>query len=175
MNYGNIKYMDVSNGKGIRTSLYVSGCKNHCKGCFNECTWVFDYGKPFTSEIENTLLESIKNEYISGLSILGGDPCEVENQGAVLHLVLEFRKLFGDSKNIWMWTGYIYDRDLVKGGRRYIEGITDKILNNIDILVDGPFILDKKNLMLKFRGSSNQRLIDVRKTLSIGKVELYAE
>ena len=173
MNYANIKYLDTANGIGIRTSLFVSGCKNGCKGCFNAVAWPFDYGKRYDVSVQKEVLESIKKPHVQGLSILGGDPFELENQPDVLRLIEAFREEFKDTKDIWMWTGYLLDKDLAEGGRRYVSGITDKILANINYLVDGPFMLDKKNLMLKYKGSSNQRVIDVRKTLANGKIKLF--
>lgn len=166
MYYANIKYMDVSNGEGIRTSLFVSGCKNRCKGCFNPCTWDFLYGEKYTKEVEDKIIESIKPDMISGLSILGGDPMEIENQPTVLELINRFRIEFGNTKNIWLWTGYIYDFDLVENafhkGRRYLDYVTDEILKEIDVIIDGPFIEDLKDLNLKWRGSSNQRIINLK-------------
>lgn len=173
MNYANIKYLDTANGIGIRTSLFVSGCKNGCKGCFNAVAWSFDYGKRYDMSVQKEVLESIKKPHVQGLSILGGDPFELENQHDVLKLIEAFREEFEDTKDIWMWTGYLLDKDLVEGGRRYISGITDKILANINYLVDGPFVLDKKNLMLKYKGSSNQRVIDVKETLANGEIKLF--
>lgn len=165
MNYANIKYFDVANGEGIRTSLFVSGCKNACKGCFNKCAWSFDYGDKYTPDIQKQILDSIDKPMTRGLSILGGDPMELENQETVLNLILAFREKFGSSKDIWLWTGYLYDSDLTKGGKRYIPEITQKILDNIDIIIDGPFIEDKKDLRLQWRGSSNQRVMFLRKEL----------
>lgn len=159
MNYANIKYYDVANGDGVRTSLFVSGCKNKCKGCFNQCAWDFLYGSKYTEEVENKILESIEPNMIRGLSILGGDPMEIENQPTVLNLILKFREKFQHTKDIWLWTGYLYDKDLIDNGRRYIEDVTDKILSNIDVIIDGPFIESKKNLNIKYRGSENQRVI----------------
>lgn len=163
MNVANIKYYDIANGDGIRTSLFVSGCKNRCKGCFNECAWSFDYGELYTEEIQNKILTSIESPMIKGLSILGGDPMELENQPDVLNLILAFRQKFGHTHDIWLWSGYLYDKDLCVSGRRYIDNITNKILDNIDVLIDGPFIEAKKNLMLPYRGSENQRVIYLNK------------
>lgn len=159
MNIANIKYFDVANGDGIRTSLFVSGCKNHCPGCFNECAWDFKYGEEYTEKVQNTILDSINKPMIKGLSILGGDPMELENQKDVLDLILAFRERFKDTKDIWLWSGYLYDKDLIQGGKRFIPDVTNKILENIDVIIDGPFILKQKNLSLKYRGSENQRVI----------------
>ena len=159
MNYGNIKFIDTADGEGVRVSLFVSGCRNHCPGCFNQDTWDFDFGKEFTEVEENEILERCDREYISGLTILGGEPFEEENQKAVIGLIRKFKERFPE-KTLWMYTGYVLDKDLLPGQRKYVEGITDCILDNVDTLVDGPFILAERNLSLKFRGSNNQRLLD---------------
>lgn len=159
MNYANIKYYDIANGDGLRTSLFVSGCKNHCKGCFNPCAWDFLYGSKYTDEVQNMILDSIEPDRIRGLSILGGDPMEIENQPDVLNLILEFRKRFKDKKDIWLWTGYLIDQDLREGCRRFLPNVTNNILSNIDVIIDGPFIESQKNFTLKYRGSENQRVI----------------
>lgn len=159
MNYSNIKYIDTADGPGVRVSLFVSGCRNHCKGCFNEVTWDFDYGEPFTEIEENEILDACDKEYISGLTILGGEPFEEENQSALVNLIKKFKERFSD-KTLWMYTGYILDKDLLPGQRKYVEGVTDVILDSIDTLVDGPFVLAERNLSLKFRGSNNQRILD---------------
>lgn len=159
MHFGNIKFIDSVDGEGVRVSLFVSGCKNHCKGCFSEVTWDFNYGKEFTEIEENEILEALNKPYISGLTILGGDPMEEENQPVVLNLIRKVKEKFADSKNIWLYSGYIFEKDLIKGKRKHIDGITDEILKNVDVLVDGPFILEKRNITLKFRGSENQRLL----------------
>ena len=169
MNYGNIKDTDIANGEGVRVSLFVSGCTHHCKNCFNPETWDFCYGKPFTTEVEDKLLNMIQPSYIKGLTLLGGEPMEPNNQIALLPFIKRFREKFGSSKTIWCYTGFIYDKDLVAGGRAHTEA-TDEIMHNIDVLVDGPFIENLKNLTLKFRGSSNQRIIDMPKTLKEGIV-----
>lgn len=158
MNFGNIKFIDSSNGDGVRVSLFVSGCENHCKGCFSPMTWNYNYGKPFTLIEENEIIEACKKSYISGLTILGGDPFEMSNQLALVSFIKKFKKECSD-KTLWMYTGYVYEKDLLLGQRRFIQGVTDVILDNVDILVDGPFIESQKNLSLKFRGSSNQRLL----------------
>ena len=163
MNYANIKYYDIANGDGLRTSLFVSGCKNHCKGCFNQCAWDFLYGSKYTNEVQNMILDSIEPDRIRGLSILGGDPMEIENQPDVLNLILEFRKRFQDRKDIWLWTGYLIDKDFQEGCRRFLPNVTNNILSNIDVIIDGPFIESQKNLSLKYRGSENQRVIYLKK------------
>ena len=162
MNYGNIKFIDTADGEGVRVSLFVSGCRNHCPGCFNQDTWDFNFGKEFTEVEENEIIEGCNKEYISGLTILGGEPLEPENQKGILSLVLKFKEMF-PKKTLWMYTGYVLDKDLLPGQRKYVEGVTGLILDSIDVLVDGPFILAERNLSLKFRGSNNQRILDKEK------------
>lgn len=157
MNYGAIKKTDVADGSGVRVSLFVSGCRNHCPGCFQPETWDFDYGKPFTQETENEILKALEPSFIAGFSLLGGEPFEPENQ-KVLAPFLEKIKQTYPAKDIWCWTGYILEKDLYPGCPKYTE-FTDRMLENIDVLVDGPFIQEKRNLMLEFRGSENQRII----------------
>ena len=159
MNYSKIDPMSIVDGEGCRVTLFVSGCRNHCKGCFNEDTWDFDYGKPFTPIEENEVIEACKPAYISGLTVLGGEPLEPENQEALLPFISRFsRELPG--KSLWMLTGYILERDLLPGQRKYIPVITDRILDAVDVLVDGPFILEQRDLTLQFRGSRNQRILE---------------
>ena len=158
MNYSKIDFMSVVDGTGCRVSLFVSGCRNHCDECFNPETWNFDYGQPFTEIEENEIIEACKKPYISGLTILGGEPWEEENQKVLLPFIEKFKKECPD-KNLWMFTGYVWDKDLVPGGKKYIEGVTDKILDFVDVLVDGPYMKELKDLSLKFRGSKNQRLL----------------
>ena len=162
MNYAKIEPMSIVDGTGCRVSLFVSGCRNHCPGCFNEDTWDFDFGKEFTEIEENEILEACKKNYIAGLTILGGEPLEPENQKGILNLVLKFKERFPE-KNIWMYTGYVLDKDLLPGQRKHVDGVTGLILDSIDTLVDGPFILAERNLSLKFRGSNNQRILDKEK------------
>ena len=158
MHYSAIRKYDIANGDGVRTSLFVSGCRNNCPGCFNKDAQDFCYGKEYTPEIEQEILTALADPHVSGLSILGGEPFEPENQSAVLKLILKTRVQY-PQKSIYVWTGYVLEKDLINGKRKNIVGITDKILANIDLLIDGPFILEKKNLMLKMRGSSNQRIL----------------
>lgn len=160
MNYGEIKYCDIANGTGVRTVLFVSGCRNHCEGCFQPETWNFQYGKPFTLEVEKELLDSLKPGYVTGLTILGGDPFEEENQQELLPFLRKVHEQF-PQKSIWAYTGYLLDQDLILGGKKYTEA-TEELLSFLDVLVDGPFIQEKKNIALKFRGSENQRLIDMK-------------
>jgi len=158
MNYSKIDPMSIVDGEGCRVTLFVSGCRNHCKGCFNPETWNFDYGQTFDKIAENEIIEACKKSYISGLTILGGEPFEVENQPAIADLIRKFKAVLPE-KNIWMFTGYIYEKNLRMGQSQYLVGITDYILENTDILVDGPFILEERDLNLKFCGSRNQRLL----------------
>jgi anaerobic ribonucleoside-triphosphate reductase activating protein len=160
MNYGAIKKFDVADGEGVRVSLFVSGCRNACKGCFQPETWNFHFGEQFTQDTEQEILEALSPEYIAGFSLLGGEPFEEENQ-EVLAPFLEKIKQTYPSKNIWCWTGYIYDKDLQSGQRKHTE-FTDRMLACIDVLVDGPFIEEQRNLMLEFRGSENQRILRLK-------------
>lgn len=171
MNYGAIKKTDVANGEGVRVSLFVSGCTHHCKNCFNPETWNFCYGKPFTQETEDEIIEALKPNYIKGLTLLGGEPMEPQNQERLLPLLKRVKKEFGDSKNVWCYTGYTLENDLLSPSRARCEH-TDEMLKHIDTLVDGEFVEELKNLMLKFRGSSNQRVINVPETLKENKVVL---
>ena len=171
MNYCNIKFCDIADGEGVRTTLFVSGCTNRCKGCFQPETWDFSYGEPFTEETENTILDSLSPDYVDGLTLLGGEPFEPSNQVALLPFLRKVKERYPD-KTVWAFTGFVYDRDLVQGGRKHTH-CTDEMLSLIDILVDGPFIEAQKSLMLQFRGSTNQRIIDMQKTLSSGKVVLW--
>lgn len=162
MKYSNIKWNDISNGYGIRTSVFVSGCRHHCPGCFNEIAWDFNYGKEFDDTILEFVIESLNSPYISGLTILGGEPMEPENQGRVWDLIRNVRERYGKNKSIWVYTGCIYDKDFLPDSGPYYTEYTDDILNNIDVLVDGPFIQDKYDISLKFRGSSNQRILEMK-------------
>ena len=166
MYYGNIKYYDISNGDGVRTSLFVSGCNHHCKGCFNEVAWDFDYGKEFSYNTLKEILDSLKPDYIAGLSILGGEPLDYKNINAVSTIVEVVRKSF-PNKSIWVYTGYTYEELLERNNL-----FTSLILNKIDVLVDGKFIEELKDISLKFRGSSNQRIIDMNKTKNSDKIIL---
>lgn len=168
MNYATIKKYDIANGPGVRVSLFVSGCSHHCKGCFNPETWDFDYGKPFTLDVENEILEAMKPDYIDGFSLLGGEPFEVENQRSLVSIVKRVKAEF-PQKSIWCYSGYLFDRDLTDDSKVNCE-CTKEFLSCIDVLVDGEFIEEKKNLNIKFRGSENQRIIDVQRSLKEGKV-----
>lgn len=173
MNYAGIKYCDIANGLGCRTVLFVSGCRNACKGCFQPQTWDFHYGEPFDEKVQQEILDSLAPEYVQGLTLLGGEPFEPENQEALLPFVSRVRQKY-PQKSIWAFTGYIYDRDLIPGGRKYTKD-TDKLLSMIDVLVDGPFCEELKDITLKFRGSSNQRILDLQKTRKSGKIITFLE
>ena len=159
MYYSAIKYTDIANGLGVRTVLFVSGCRNHCKGCFQPETWNFSNGYIFDKDAEDKIIESLKPAYIKGLTLLGGDPFEPENQRGLIDFVRRVKKQCPD-KDIWAYTGYFLDKDLIPGGRLYIE-VTEELLSYVDVLVDGPFIEEKKSLSLKFKGSANQRVLDM--------------
>jgi anaerobic ribonucleoside-triphosphate reductase activating protein len=159
MNYGQIDTESVVDGDGMRVTLFVSGCRNHCKGCFNPATWNFDFGKEFTPIEENEIFEALKPKYIDGLTVVGGEPFEEENQRDLLPFLKRFKEKYPD-KTLWIFTGYVYDKDLVPLGKKYIPGVTDEIVKMVDVLVDGPFIQEQRSLELKFRGSANQRLLD---------------
>ena len=172
MNYSGIKSFSIENGTGVRVSLFVSGCRHHCKGCFNEATWDFLHGSPFTKEVENRILEALKPDYIAGITLLGGDPGEPENQEALLPMLRRIRQEF-PQKTVWMYTGYVLE-DFKVGKSAYCEA-TEEFLKSCDVVVDGPFIIEEKNLMLKFRGSKNQRIIDMKKTIEMGEVVICME
>lgn len=170
MNYAEIKYFDIANGEGVRTTLFVSGCRRGCPGCFNEAAWNFSAGRPFTAEVEDKIIESLDHEFCDGLTLLGGEPMEPENQRGLVEFVERVRERFprgatadgGPAKTIWCFTG---DRleELMEGGRHHTE-VTERLLDCIDILVDGPFVQDLYDITLRFHGSSNQRLIDLNAT-----------
>ena len=160
MNYGSIKPYDIANGPGVRVSLFVSGCRHHCKGCFNPETWDFHYGKPFDNAAEKEILDALSPDYISGFSLLGGEPFEPENQAVLAPLLLKIRKRY-PQKDIWCYSGYLYDKDMIPGGRIYTE-FTEDMLSCIDVLVDGEFIEAEKDISLPFRGSRNQRILPLK-------------
>ena len=168
MNYAGIKYCDIANGLGCRTVLFVSGCRNACKGCFQPQTWDFHYGEPFDEKAQEEILHSLEPDYVQGITLLGGEPFEEENQMALVPFMRRVRAEY-PNKDVWAFTGYIYDKDLIPGGRKYTE-YTDELLSMIDILVDGPFMEELKDITLKFRGSRNQRVIDLSKTIQCGKI-----
>ncbi len=161
MYYGNIKKTDIANGDGVRVSLFVSGCRNCCKGCFNPQTWDFCYGREFTPDTEAEIFAALAPDYISGLTVLGGEPFEEENQRCLAPFLERVKAAF-PQKNIWCYTGYVLEKDLLPaGGRKYCE-VTGRMLAAIDVLVDGPFIEEEKDIMLRFRGSRNQRILHLK-------------
>lgn len=166
MNYASIKYCDIANGPGVRTSLFVSGCTHHCKGCFNEMTWDFAYGDPFTEQVAEEILHSIEPEYIHGLSLLGGEPMEPANQRALLPLLRSFKERF-PRKTVWCYSGYTYEQ--LTGESRARCEVTDEMLRLMDVLVDGEFVESLKDISLRFKGSSNQRILDLAKTRAAGQ------
>ena len=170
MNYADIKRVDVANGPGVRVSLFVSGCTHHCKECFNPETWDFSFGTPFGEKQVEEILSLLSRSYIRGLSLLGGEPFEPQNQRAVLELVERVRRELPE-KDIWCYTGYLFE-PLAEGK---VGEHSRELLSQLDILVDGPFVLEKKDLGLRFRGSSNQRIIDVPASLRDGNVQLWRE
>lgn len=171
MNYADIKQYDVANGPGVRVSVFVSGCTHYCKGCFNEEAWDFNYGKPFTEETIETVLEYMKPSYVKGLTVLGGEPMEPRNQPAVHALLKRVREVYPE-KSIWLFSGYDYEKDIL--GRMWEEiPETREILTCLEVLVDGEFVEELKNLSLRFKGSSNQRTILVQESLDSGKIVLY--
>lgn len=171
MYYGEIKKCDIANGEGVRVSLFVSGCTHHCPGCFNRETWDFRYGKEYTKETQKEILEALAPEYINGLSLLGGEPFEPENQKVLVDLLREVKEKY-PGKNIWCYSGYLFDRELLEESRARC-GYTDEMLSMIDVLVDGRFVEALKDIRLVFRGSSNQRVIDVKKSLAAREVIMW--
>ncbi len=170
MNYAAIKNCDIANGPGVRVSLFVSGCTHHCPGCFNEVAWDFDYGVPFTEEVMDKIVDMMRPDYIKGLTLLGGEPFEPQNQQGIVQLLRKVKAQL-PQKSIWAFSGYLFDKDILSGRL----GDTREYLSYLDVLVDGPFVEAKKNLSLRFRGSENQRLIDVPASLESGKVVLWQD
>ena len=171
MNYADIKKADVANGLGVRVSVFVSGCNHHCKNCFNQEAWDFNYGKEFTQKEIDKVIEELDHPYVAGLSLLGGEPLEHINQKGLLPLVKKVKEKFPD-KNIWCYTGYTFDKDVMEKMCKNWEE-TPELLSYLDVIVDGKFEEDKKDLKLRFRGSSNQRIIDVQESLKEKKAVLY--
>lgn len=169
MNYATIKKFDVANGEGVRVSLFVSGCTHHCKGCFNSEAWDFNYGSPYTDETKQEILTALSPDYIKGLSLLGGEPFEPKNQVVLVELLREFKELYPD-KDVWCYSGYTLEQ-LTSSNHPHTD-VTDEMLSYIDILVDGKFEEDKKNLSLRFKGSENQRIISLRESLNKNKIIL---
>ena len=170
MNYATIKNCDIANGPGVRVSLFVSGCTHRCPGCFNEVAWDFAYGEPFTQETVDKILAMLKPHYIKGLTLLGGEPFEPQNQGPIVDLLRQIKEKYPE-KSIWAFSGYLFDKDILSGRL----GDTREYLSYLDVLVDGPFVMAKKNLNLRFRGSENQRLIDVPASLERGEIVLWED
>ncbi len=173
MNYASIKPRDIANGPGVRVSLFVSGCTHHCKNCFNREAWDFDYGQPFTQEVIDGILAALEPSFVRGLTLLGGEPFEPRNQAAVVELLRQVRAKLPE-KSIWAFSGYLFDRDILSG-RLGDWAVTREYLSYLDVLVDGPFVEAQKNLSLRFRGSENQRLIDVPASLASGRVVLWQD
>lgn len=173
MNYATIKKHDIANGVGVRVSLFVSGCTHHCKGCFNPETWDFNYGKEFTPETMEEIINALAPSYISGLSLLGGEPFEIENQAVLAPFLTRIKKLYPD-KTIWCYSGYNFESDMLTG-KLGDPSVTDEMLKNIDILVDGEFVESLKDISLRFKGSSNQRIIDVQESLKTDTLVLWSE
>ena len=173
MNYGSIKKTDIANGIGVRVSLFVSGCTHHCRECFNPQTWDFGYGDPYTADTEREIMDALAPEYINGLSLLGGEPMEPDNQRALLPLIRAVHNTY-PTKDIWIYSGYTFDADLVEGGKAFCEA-TDEILSMTDIMVDGEFEIERKNISLRFRGSENQRIIRAKDSKKAGVVILADE
>ncbi len=171
MNYATIKNCDIANGPGVRVSLFVSGCTHRCPGCFNEVAWDFNYGQPFTEDTMDTIINMLRPSYIRGLTLLGGEPFEPQNQASIVELLRRIKTELPE-KNIWAFSGYLFDRDILSGRLGDWE-ITKEYISYLDVLVDGPFVLAKKNLSLRFRGSENQRLIDVPASLKAGEIVLW--
>lgn len=170
MNYGAIKKCDIANGVGVRTVLFVSGCTHHCKGCFQPETWSFDYGERYTKETEDEIIESLKPDYVDGITLLGGEPFEPENQRELVKLLRRIKKEL-PQKTVWSFSGYTYEE--LTGDSRAVCEVTNEMLSMLDVLVDGEFIEAKRNISLRFRGSENQRLIDMNKTRKAGKIVLW--
>ncbi len=174
MNYCNIKFFDIANGEGVRTTLFVSGCTNHCEHCFQPETWDFNYGSEFTSETEKEILDSLAPYYVNGLTLLGGEPFEPKNQPVLTSFLKKVKERYPD-KDIWCFTGFTLDNELLKEGSYPRCQSTDEMLSLIDILVDGRFVESLKDISLRFRGSSNQRIIDMNETRKQGKIVIWSK
>lgn len=170
LHYATIKNCDIANGPGVRVSLFVSGCTHRCKGCFNEVAWDFEYGEPFTEQTQEQILDMLRPDYIQGLTLLGGEPFEPQNQGAIVELLRRIKREL-PQKSIWAFSGYLFET--IRSGKLGDPALTQEYLGYLDVLVDGPFVESQKNLSLRFRGSENQRIIDVPATLAAGHVVLW--
>ena len=173
MNYAEIKTCDIANGIGVRTTLFVSGCRNACPGCFNPIAWDFAYGEAFTEEVADSIIESLRPSFIEGITLLGGEPMEPENQEALAPFLERVRAELPE-KSIWLYSGFTFE-ELTSGPSRAITPFTDRILATLDVLVDGRFVQELRDITLRFRGSSNQRLIDVPASLSAGEAVLWED
>lgn len=173
MYYGNIKKLDIANGAGVRVSLFVSGCTNHCERCFQPETWAFDYGQPFTADTEREILDALRPDYIRGLTVLGGEPFEPDNQRALAPFLARVRTVY-PNKDIWAYSGFTLDEELLKPSHARCE-VTDAMLAQIDVLVDGRYVDALRDLSLQFRGSKNQRIIDMNRTRASGKIVPWQE
>lgn len=175
MNYATIKWTDIANGEGVRVSLFVSGCTHRCKNCFNEVAWDFAYGEPFTQEVEDKILDALSSDFIAGISLLGGEPLEPQNQEALYPFIKKVRERY-PRKTVWCYTGFVLDEKngVLKESRKNTP-YTQKLISLFDVLVDGAYVEELKDIRLKFRGSSNQRVINVKETLAKGECVLYLE
>ncbi len=173
MNYGEIKYFDIANGAGVRVSLFVSGCRHRCKECFNQEAWKFVFGKVFTPDIADAIMFRLDDRFIDGLSILGGEPLEPENQFELVKFLHRVKTTYPE-KDIWMWTGFVFE-DLMEGNTRANTEYLYALLSYVDVLVDGPFMVDNKDITLRFRGSSNQRILDLQKSLKSKTAILWTD
>ena len=173
MHYATIKKFDIANGEGVRVSIFVSGCSHKCPGCFNDIAWPFEYGEEFTKEVEDEIIEACRNSYIKGLSLLGGEPFEKINQLGLISLIRRFKQEF-PTKTIWCYSGYLFDQDILNKESRIQTELTRELIGYIDVLVDGKFEIALKDISLKFKGSSNQRIIDVQESLKQNTVVLHS-
>ena len=172
MNYGEIKKNDIANGIGVRVSIFVSGCRNYCKNCFNQATWDFAYGKEYTEDTEKEILGALEPFYVDGMTFLGGEPFEPENQRGLLGLAEKIKEVYPE-KTIWCYTGFTLEE--IRGESRANCEVTEEFLSLIDVLVDGRFVEEEKDITLRFRGSRNQRLLDLKKTLQSGEIVLWSK
>ena len=173
MNYAAIKDCDIANGPGVRVSLFVSGCTHHCRGCFNEVAWDFGYGEPFTQDTIDQILQMLAPDHICGITLLGGEPFEPQNQPPLLELLRQIKQKY-PQKSIWAFSGYLFDEDIL-AGKLGPWDVTREYISYLNVLVDGPFVLERKDLSLRFRGSSNQRIIDVPASLQKGEIVLWQD
>ncbi len=173
MNFAEIKYCDIANGSGVRTVLFVSGCRHHCPFCFNESAWSFEAGEPFTREVEDKIIESLRPAYVNGITLLGGEPFEPENQARLVQLLERLRAELPE-KDVWIYSGFTWEQ-ITQGPSRAHTEEAQKLLSLADVLVDGPFVQDLKSITLRFRGSSNQRIIDVKRSLDANEVVLWED